>query len=440
MKEPAAKSEIQKLSPEAIKRNGHKAALNRRQIHVILAVTFGNILEWYDVYSYVYLTPILAKLFFNFHSTEYNLFMAFVVFGIAFLPRPIGGLIFGRWGDLKGRKNPFIWSIFIMAFTTALMGCLPTYAKWGVWAPILLITLRFIQSLPESGESPGTFCFLYENADPKNKKFMTSWGAVGNQIGAIIAVFEALVLDQYMSEEFVLSWGWRISFWAGAAIGFLGVIIRRTLDETPVFKELKSHHQIDTETYIEVIASQKKKILLGTAFGVINAATFYLIATYLPSYFNESLGLSAHTNAYVSLSILLLTTILLPIFGKLGDRFRVKPMMIWSAISIIALLVPLYYFISKNQIVPTFIVMYLYIIPITCITAFIPFILLHLFPAHIRFTGVGLSFNLADGFIGGFTPAIAILLRHFTNNQAAFCWFILACAIVSLISYFKIKE
>lgn len=414
--------------------------LTRKQIHVISAVTFGNVLEWYQAYSYIYLTPVLAKIFFNFQTSSYDLFMAFIIFGIGFLTRPIGGLIFGRWGDLLGRKSAFIWSILIMTAPTFLMGCLPTYAEWGIWAPICLILLRLIQALPESGESPGSFCFLYENADATNKKFMTSWGAFGNQIGALLGVFVALVLDQFMSREFLFSFGWRIPFWSGSVVGLLGFLLRRTLDETPVFKELKEKNNIDPETFRQVISNHKKKIILGTAFGAVNASTFYLIATYLPSYFNRALGLSTSVNARISLSILGLTTVLLPFFGALAEKYRVKSMMIVSVISIVVLLAPLSYFISTDRIVFAFITTYLYVVPITCITALIPFLLLKLFAAPVRFTGVGLSFNLADGIIGGFTPAIAILLTHYANNQAAFCWFIFACAIISLVSYFRIKD
>jgi len=417
-----------------------KKMLNKRQAHVVAAVTFGNILEWYQAYSYVYLSPTLARIFFDFHSPNANILMAFLVFGIGFLTRPLGGLLFGRWGDLLGRKSAFVWSIIIMTIPTFLMGCLPTYAKWGLWSPACLILLRFIQALPESGESPGSFCFLYENADSHNTKFMTSWGAFGNQIGAIVGVFEALVLDQFMPEEFLLSSGWRISFWAGSAIGLLGFILRETLDETPVFCRLKAHNEVDKETFMEVINNQKRKIMLGTAFGVLDAATFYLIAAYLPSYLNTALGLTNSSNALISLSILVLATILLPAFGALAEKFSVKRMMIGSAIAIIALTPFLYYFICSNNIVMSFLVTYMYVVPITCISALIPFVLLHLFSAPVRFTGVGLAFNLADGIIGGFTPAIAIFLTQYMNHQAAFCWFILICAIISLISYFKIKE
>jgi MHS family proline/betaine transporter-like MFS transporter len=135
-----------------------------------------------------------------------------------------------------------------------------------------------------------------------------------------------------------------------------------------------------------------------------------------------------------------LTTILLPIFGILGDKFKNKPILIGCAISIIILLIPLYYSIHSKNLIWTMIISCLYIIPITCITALIPYLLAHLFSPRVRFTGVGLSFNLADGLVGGFTPAIAIALTAYANNKAAFCWFILVCAIISLISYFKIKE
>lgn len=414
--------------------------LKKKQVHVILAISFGNILEWYDVYSYAYLAPVLAKLFFNFHSTLSNLIGAFLIFATGFITRPIGALIFGRIGDLVGRKNAFVWSIIALTIPTFLMGCLPTYASWGIFAPLSLVFLRLVQSIPESGESPGAFCFLYENADSNNKKFMTSWGAFGNQIGAIIGVFEALVLDKFMTEEFVMTWGWRMSFWTGGLLGLLGICLRSTLDETPVFKKIKAHHELDKETVRGVISNHKKKIILGTAYGAINASTFYLIATYIPTYFDQALGLSAYGNAAVSLSILVLTTVLLPFFGILGDKFKNKPILISCVLLIILLLYPLYFSINSKNLTLLAIVGFIYIIPITCITAFLPYLLAHLFATPVRFTGVSLTFNLADGIIGGFTPAIALFLLEFTKNQAAFCWFILACAIVSLFSYFKIKE
>ncbi len=414
--------------------------MNRKQLRIILAVTFGNILEWYQAYAYIYLAPVLAKLFFNFHSKNADLLLAFVIFGIGFITRPIGGFIFGRWGDLLGRKSAFVWSIVIITIPTFLMGSLPTYEAWGIWAAISLLGLRLVQSISECGDAPGSFCFLYENATQGNTKFMTSWGSVGNQIGALIAIFEALFLDQYMSESFLLAWGWRIMFWVGSGLGLFGLLLRETLDETPTFKNLVKHHHVDAEKFISIIKKYKGPIFLGTSYGAINAVTFYLIATFLPSYFHETSGLDDHVNALVSITILLFSTILLPIFGYFGEKYSIKLMMIWSAISIIFLTAIMYCLMYFNHIYIFLAVTYLYIIPITCISAFIPILLLHLFIAPVRFTGVGIAFNLADGVIGGFTPAIAITLALYTKIPSNFLIFVFLCSLISLIAYFKIRD
>jgi len=414
--------------------------LNKKQIRVISAVTFGNILEWFEIYSYAYLVPFLSKLFFNFNSSIANWMSAFIVFGAGFIARPIGAIIFGRIGDLIGRKQAFISSILVMTIPTFLMGFLPTYATIGIAAPILLFLLRFLQSIPAAGEAPGTACFLYENATPGHKRFITSWGGVGNQLGAILGLAVTFFMDNYLDEQFLLSWGWRISFWFGGLIGLLGIYLRKKLHETPVFLELEKKHKLDKETINEVITRHKKKIILGTGFGVVNAATFYLIATYISTYFDHMIGLSENGNFLISLTILILTTIFLPFFGIMGDKYNNKRILIICVILIIILLYPLYVSINSQNFVLLAFIGLLYLIPITCITALYPYIIANLYPTPLRFTGIGLSFNLADGIIGGFTPALSLLLLGITANKAGFIWYILICAIISLISYIKMKD
>lgn len=213
-----------------------KSHLSKQQFKVISIITFGGILEWYEIYSFVYLAPILGKLFFNYHSGLMNLLSSFLLFGTGFISRPFGAILFGRIGDLIGRKTAFLYSIIIMTIPTFFMGCLPTYAVIGVAAPILFYFLRFIQSIPASGEIPGTICFLYENADEENIKFITSWTNVGNQIGATLGLLEILLIDSFLSEETLLTWGWRISFWSGGLLGLFGIYLRKKLLETPIFK------------------------------------------------------------------------------------------------------------------------------------------------------------------------------------------------------------
>lgn len=414
--------------------------LTREQVHVMGAVTFGTILEWFEVYSYIYFVPIMARAFFPRQSVGHPWIAAFLVFGIGFIARPLGGLLFGRLGDHRGRKKAFIRSIILMTIPTVAMGCLPTYAHIGIYAPILLVVLRLAQAIPESGEVPGATCYLYESAPATSACFFTSWVGVGNQIGAILAVVEIQLMDRFMSGHFLETWGWRISFWSGGLIGLCGLYLRHTLHETPKFADLKRHHKIDTESVWEVIVNFRKKIALGVALGVINAATFYLIAAYIPTYLLHHLDVGPGTITVASLTMLILSTIALPIFGALGDRYSNRKMLVASALLIIGLLIPTAFAISSKSLFWLIVIGLLYVPPTSCISALILYRLAKLFPTSVRFTGVGLCFNLADGIVGGFTPVIAIVLVMYTGDQAAFCGYIALCAVISLVAYFKIRD
>jgi len=412
----------------------------RAQFRVIMAVTFGNILEWFEIYLYAYWAPYLSDVFFGFRSGLANLISMFVIFGAGFLARPFGAVFFGRLGDKIGRKRAFTLSITLLTIPTFLIGFLPTYAQVGVFSPILLGILRIMQSFPSAGEAPGAFCYLYEYADRTNKKYMTSWGAYGNQVGAILGVLECFLMKKFMPESFLLTWGWRISFWTGGLLGLFGIYLRHQLDETPSFKKVKELHEITQSTLTRVLRGHWRKILLGTGFGVVDAATFYLIASYIPTYFNQTLGLNSWEDFAVTLVVLSLTTVLLPVFGRLGDRYNAKRMLIASTVMIIGLLYPMYIIINHLSLFWIGCIGVLFLIPITCIIALLPYFLTSLFTTSNRFTCVGVSLNLADGIVGGFTPAIALLLFHLTGNQAVFCWYILVCAVVSLISYLRIRD
>ena len=405
----------------------------------MLAITFGNVLEWFEIYLFAYWAPVLSKLFFN-DDSWIGLVNTFLIFGAGFIARPLGALFFGRIGDLIGRKPAFILSITSMIIPTILMGLLPTYAQIGIYAPWLLLLLRLLQSFPSGGEAPGAFCYLYENADSHNQKFLSSWGGFGNQLGAIFSLTESILMEMFLPREFLLTWGWRISLFSGGLLGLLGIFLRYQLKETPLFIKVREYHETTKETLLHVLKHYKMKIGIGIAYGAINASTFYLIASYIPVYFHKTFGISEDNNYMVTLVLLILTTILLPFFGLLGEKFSCRTILVSCAISIIVLLIPLNMFINTANDYGIALVGFFYIFPITCITALIPYLLTSLFPTPVRFTCVGLSFNVADGIIGGFTPAISLLLIDVTKNAAGFSWFILVCSLVSLISYFKIKK
>ncbi|HSX26566.1 MAG TPA: MFS transporter [Chlamydiales bacterium] len=406
---------------------------------IILAVTLGNLLEWYEIYLYVYWAPIIAKLFF--HSDDLsNLTHTFLIFAVGFLARPLGGLFFGRLGDLIGRRKALILSVMMMIFPTFVTGFLPTYAQIGMMAPIILGFMRIFQSFPAGGELPGAFCYLYESSPIRTRRFMCSWAALGYQLGILISTVECFLLEKYLSTEALIQWGWRLSFLIGGLIGFFGLYLRKRLHETPLYLEMETHEHVVKTPILHVLNYYKKGIFLGILFCALNSSAFYLISVNFPFYFSQALGMDYSNNLLIIVFILIFITIPLPFFGFLGDKFNNKKMLIGSTLGIVLLLFPFYFAITQSSLL----LMILTIIPFclffTLLSALIPFIIADLFPTNVRFTCVAVSFNLSDAIIGGFTPAAALYLFRFTGNQASFCWILFFTSLLSLISYLVMKE
>lgn len=412
----------------------------KREHSTILAVTIGSILEWYEIYLYIYWSPIISKLFFSQESELANLINTFLIFAIGFLARPIGGIFFGRIGDHIGRKKSLVLSITMMIFPTFFMGLLPSYQQIGFWAPITLCVLRFFQAFPAGGELPGAFCYLYESTHPSHRRYMTSWGAVGNQIGIIISMLECYLLEKFLSPEELISWGWRISFLMGGLIGLFGFYLRRKLHETVLYKETESHHHLTKVSTFITLCNHKAKIFNGVLFCLLNSVGFYLISVLFPVYFVNVLGVSYDNNLIISASLLMLTTIPLPFIGMLGDRWNNKKMLVVSTVFIILLLYPIYQSLMLRSLILSSVLAITFILFFTCLTALIPYRFANLFTTPVRFTCVGLSYNIVDSIGGGFSPFFALYLLNRTGSQAYFYLILLASALVSLFAFSRIQE
>jgi MHS family proline/betaine transporter-like MFS transporter len=414
--------------------------LTKEQSHIIKVVTIGGILEWYEIYSFIYLAPILGKLFFNFDSDIINTLNAYLIFGIGFLTRPFGAILFGRIGDLIGRKRAFISSMIVITVPTFLMGCLPTYSSIGILAPILFYLLRIFQSIPAASEIPGTICFLYENSDKKNIHFMSSCTYIGNQIGGIIALLETILLDYYLEDISMHQWGWRVLFWSGGFIGLFGLYLRSKLVETPTFRNLKMHPKKTKGSLFKVINKYKWTIVLGIAFGAINASSFYLFSTYIPTYIELFTNINAIESKIWMIILLLMMTILMPLIGKYIDKSGNKKVFITSSILII-ILTPFLYFSLIHKISFIFtLIGCIFIFPIAGISATYPYWIARIFKPKMRYTSIGLAFNFSDAIFGSLTPALSLLFFRLTSKSETFCWYILFSAFLSIFAYNKIKK
>jgi len=413
--------------------------LTKSQKQVIFAVTLGNILEWYDIYLYVFWAPIISKLFFI-ENSDYALFNTILFFALGFIFRPLGGVFFGRLGDSIGRKPAFILSILMMAIPTFLLGLIPTYSQVGILAPIILVLIRILQTFPSGGELPAVFIYLYESSSVHNRKFMTSFAGVGNQIGIILSAIECFFLKKYLPYEFLIQYGWRISFLFGGVIGLFGFYLRYKLHETKLFHDLQAHHKMTKKTIWKVVTSFWKKITLAIFYGILPTIGFHVISILFPTYLFKSFGIDYVENLLSFIIILTLMTIPLPLFGYLGDRISVKKILITASIGILILLVPLYFKLNQVDSTLTLWMLSLFALCITCITALWPYITSNIFHTSDRFTCVGISFNISDGVIGGASTIIAFLLINITGNFNSIVWITLFGVICSLFSYGKLKE
>lgn len=415
-----------------------KLTLDKTQKQVILAITFGNILEWYDFYLYIFWSPTLATLFCNDCSPSVCLLFIVALYAIGFIFRPLGGVFFGRLGDFIGRKKAFIGSLLMMSIPTFLMGFIPTYSQIGPAALFLLAFLRIAQTFPSGGELPGAFCYLYE-AGQANKKFTSSFAGVGNQIGIILAALECYILKANFSEAWLSTTGWRVAFIVGGLIGSCGIFLRYKLHETKSFQELMSHHKIVKTPIRSVFQANWGRILRGISFGTMQTVCFHFISVLFPLYFFNFIGLDNLQHLIATITLLVVTTIPLPIYGWLAEKYNVKTLAIGSCLGTLLLLYPLHD--AVNSLSPRYVLLTMGIMAIcvACLTALWPYFLSHLFPTRIRYTCVGLSFNIGDGVIGGLSSLFILYFISIENIFTFFTWTAAVSCIISIASCLKIK-
>src|SRR5919206_3152691 len=207
----------------------------------ITAGVIGNVLEWYDFGVYGYLVPTISALFFPSGDPLVSLLSTFAVFGVGFVMRPVGSIVFGIYGDRHGRRKALSAVIFVMALSTFAMGLLPTYAQAGVLAPALLVLVRLFQGLSVGGEFGGSTAYIVEFAPADRRGFLGSFQLVGVAGGFLLGSLTAALINSVLPEPDRLSWGWRLPFLFGIAVGIVGAYLRWRLDDTPKFTELEEH-------------------------------------------------------------------------------------------------------------------------------------------------------------------------------------------------------
>lgn len=381
----------------------------RLAIRASVASFVGTAMEWYDFYLFSTAAALVfGTQFFSGESAWVALMSSFATFAIGFVARPIGGVVFGILGDRIGRRAVLMITIFGIGGVTALIGLLPTVAQIGLWAPTLLATLRFLQGLAVGGEWSGAVTYATEHA-PKSKR---AWYAVlpqfGSPIGTVLSAGAFSITAALTTESFFTTWGWRIPFLLAVPLLIVAYLIRRNMEESPVFEEIKEERTISKAPLVEVFRTHFPQIIVGFLVSLVGIGGFYVVTTFAQSY-GKRLGLSVNLLLFASMIGAVGEALILWAGGRLGVKFGPSRVaIVGSVISIIVAFPVFLMLVSKN---PVLVVLGI-AIGVTAVS--IPYaaqgaILTALFPPSLRLSGVTSATNIGAIF-SGFMPLIATAL------------------------------
>lgn len=408
--------------------------------HVAFASFIGTAIEFYDFYIYAMASAlVIGQVFFPASDPTAQALNAFLTFGIAFIARPFGAILFGHFGDRIGRKATLAASLMVMGISTLLIGCLPSYESIGTWAAILLCLLRFGQGIGLGGEWGGAALLATENAPANKRGWFGMFPQLGPSVGFLLATLSFLVLTLYLSDEAFKSWGWRIPFFASALLVLVGLYVRFKLAETPAFAAVLAQHHTHKAPIKSLLSTHFRPVLLGALAMTVCYNLFYTATVFCLSYGTLSLNIARADFLQMLCVAVLFMAVITPISAGLSDKFGRKPvLLIGCLLAILAgfSLAPLMASGSLWQIT-LFLSIALLLMGATFapMGAFLP----EQFPVAVRYTGAGLSYNLG-GILGASTaPFISQLLV----DKGGLVWvgyYVSTMALVSLVAIILMNE
>jgi len=416
------------------------AGTEAQRSRAVVAGVVGNVLEWFDFGVYGYFVPIISQLFFPSNDPLASLLLTFAVFGVGFVMRPVGSILFGIYGDRFGRRKALSAVIFLMGLSTLAIGLLPTYQQVGVIAPLLLVIIRLLQGLSAGGEWGGSTAYIVEFAPEGRRGYIGSWQQVSVGGGFLLGSLSAASINQVMDHDAVVSWGWRIPFILGILVGLLGAYLRWGLADTPKYTEIEEHGQVSRAPFIEAVTTYWRETL--TIFGLTlhNTVAYYIPIVYMTSYIISQAHLSPSSALWIGTTCLTVFVILIPIWGALSDRIGRKPLLFLSAGGYIILSYPLFMMASSGSFVLAFVAQLTMIVFLSFFSGACPATYSEIFPTKVRYTALSIGYNIAVAIFGGFAPFIATWLIKATGSSLAPAYYLVAAAVITFLVVLRIKE
>ncbi len=422
-------------------RAGEDTRTTRSQVRRAAAASaIGTTIEWYDFFLYNTASALIFPALFFPASSEYaGIMQSFGTYAVGFVARPIGAAIFGYWGDRLGRKTTLIITLLLMGIASGIIGVLPGAGTIGLWAPLLLVLLRVVQGIAVGGEWSGSVLLTMEWGAQGKRGFFGSFAQVGVPIGLVVGTGGMTLVSSVMDPESFASWGWRLPFLFSLVLVAIGLVIRLSILETPMFARVIAEKRTARKPVTEAIRKHPKEILLSAGLRFSEQLPFYLFSSFVLTYledqgFSKSFALTA---LMVAAAFELIT---IPLFSAFSDRFGRKRIYAIGAVGIIVIAAPYFAVLDNAGPVAVFAMVIISFIPHALHYGPQAALISESFPTRLRYGGAGLGYQLASVFAGGPAPLLATFLLHETMTPYAISGLMVFTAIVTLICLWLLPD
>ncbi|BAN26280.1 MFS transporter [Caballeronia insecticola] len=409
---------------------------------VSFASAIGATLEWYDFFIFGSAAALVFnKLFFPAFDPVAGTIASLASFAIGFIARPVGGIVFGHYGDRIGRKAMLVLSLVMMGGVTFLIGLLPTYQSIGLGAPILLTTLRFLQGFAVGGEWGGATLMVIEHSPAKKRGFYGAWPQMGISAALILSTGVMALTSAYTTPEQFAAWGWRVPFLLSGVLVVVGIVIRRRVSESPSFQKLQRTHTAEKMPIATVLATHKKRTLQIVAAQAAENSSFFVISVYALVYLTQNL----HMERPLAIRALMIASFFMllsqPFFGALSDRIGRKKVYMGGMIFLGAFIFPFFKMLDTGS----------YPVIVTAMTLAMtiglgstlsaqPALISEQYPAAIRYSGVSVAYQLATVIWSGPTPILAALFVMWAGGYWLLAAYIILAAVISVLGIMPLRE
>jgi MFS family permease len=442
---PAMKERPMSIRDESPPANNEPEHVPTGLKRVVVASMAGTVVEWYEFFLYgTAATLVFNKIFFEQGDNELNAILAaFVTYAVGFAARPLGGVVFGHFGDKYGRKKLLQFAILLVGAVTFLMGCLPTFGQIGYWAPTLLVVLRFLQGFAVGGEWGGAVLLVAEHSPNRSRSFWASWPQAAVPVGNMLATVVLLVLTATLSDEAFLSWGWRVAFWLSAVVVLIGYYIRTKVSDAPIFVEAQQEvERVKAVSYgvIEVLKRYPRGVFTAMGLRVAENIMYYLVVTFSITYLKVQVGADTSDILWWLLVAHAVHFVVIPQVGRLSDRFGRRPVYIVGAIAAGTW----GFFAFPMMDSANYVVIMLAVIIGLVIHAIMyapqPAIMAEMFPTRMRYSGVSLGYQVTSIFAGSLAPIIAVKLLDVYDSSVPIALYLAGAAAITLTAALFTRE